>query len=176
LNSIVVHHLSENPHIVYGILAAHRQIEFLGQLTLNSALREVQDRQRSQRNALNTNKHKNPSKGKGRESTEEICSPRNEKSDSGHDGVRGSHTSFESLGEESELPFSMSPPSTRPGSVIGAHSELPNRVLGKNEPEFDVSLDEVMAQIAAGGRNNFAPTNDWVSELSLLYPLSDGHP
>src|ERR1700733_9695951 len=40
-NSIILHHLSENANLVYGILSAHKTFEDLGTFTLSRGLREI---------------------------------------------------------------------------------------------------------------------------------------
>lgn len=171
MNSMVTHHMSENPHVVYGILAEHRRIEFLSQFTLNSALREIRFRQASQ-HGENQTAHNTIGKGKRRESETPNNMTRNEKSDvSIYDRTQGGYPSFDSLGEEHELQFTMSPPSTRTASVSGLDNIQVGKGDVKADTETDISLDEIMAQLTTLGKGNFIPTDDWVLSWQKRLPL-----
>jgi len=186
-NSVILHHLSENPNLVYGILSAHKAFEDLGTFTLSRGLREIKRLQLAKEEQ--TRKTDGNVKGKGSANFGESVDPGAEKnrlleSESGVndmlvDSAEMMHDVPPSEGHiDGELevvtqsfmsPSSESPPN---GSVSVSTSEKARGKMKERRSsslETNSSLDRVATP--GIGRNGFVPTQEWVTSWHQGLPL-----
>ena len=177
-NSIIAHHPSENPNVIYALLRAHRTFEDLGTFTLASGLRDVRRIQR----AKEEQSRPANSKGKSRAGEEVYDQPHEEKQrmldrENSSLGISSREQSVDSLTEVRVVPrdspqleeSAAAQPLVSPTIEQTALSNFPSAVSEKargKRPErslssdTDNSLDRVTA--TAVGRNGFVPTQEWV--------------
>lgn len=185
-NSVVLHHLSENPNLTYGILSTHKTFEDLGTFTLSRGLREIKRVQ----SAKEEQTRKLDSKGKGSADYSESSDPGAEKtrlleSESGagdmqidsvenmHDIPRYPERQEDRRDGELEVVTQsfMSPNLEAPlsGGVPVATSE---KARGKMKERRSLSLEtnSSLDRVAASGvgRNGFVPTQEWVGLTPLF--------
>jgi hypothetical protein len=186
-NSIIAHHPSENPNVIYALLRAHRTFEDLGTFTLASGLRDVRRMQRAkeeQSRAADT-------KGKSRAEEEVYDQPHEEKQRmlerENSLGISSREQSVDSLTEVRVIPrdsplleeSAATQPLVSPTIDQAAPSNFPSAVSEKARGKMperrsisldtDNSLDRVTA--TAVGRNGFVPTQEWVTSWQQGLPL-----
>ncbi|KAH9946300.1 high-temperature-induced dauer-formation protein-domain-containing protein [Epithele typhae] len=77
--SILLHNLSENPNVIYGLIRAHKQFEDLGTFTLARGLREIRRVQQTKEERARQKQDAATAKGKRRITDEEQGDPASEK-------------------------------------------------------------------------------------------------
>ena len=175
-NSIILHHLAENPNLIYGMLRAHKTFEDLGTFTLARGLREI----RRVQLAKEEQAKKGDTKGKGRalgdlESGEE---PSVEKARLLESEASSRRESSE-LNPDPSLPSRDSPqrgvslddeaPRMLVSPTMGTIPEdvLSEKVRGKMRERASMSVDMTRSleriALAGIGRNRFVPTQEWVT-------------
>jgi High-temperature-induced dauer-formation protein len=174
-NNIILHNLTDNPNLIYGMLRAHKLFEELGTFTLARGLREV----RRVQLAREEHAQKGDAKGKSRAVSDVIGEeeePQDEKArllESEADSRRDSadvpvaaESRQQSLDEENSVSASPLMPPPISGDVNPA-SDLSEKARGKMRARGSLSNDMTrsLEQIAATGvgRNGFVPTQEWVS-------------
>jgi hypothetical protein len=187
-SSVILHHLPDNPNLIYGILSAHKSFEDLGTFTLSRGLREIKRVQLAKEEQAR--KTEGTPKGKGPADSAEETDPGAEKarllqseslnSLTNTDSVenlagspRQSEAQEERTDTEAEVVTQsfMSPGTDSPmaGSFAIAASE---KARGKMKERRSLSLDtsSSLDRIAAAGvgRNGFVPTQEWVSRIYHL--------
>ncbi|TBU66059.1 high-temperature-induced dauer-formation protein-domain-containing protein [Dichomitus squalens] len=194
-NGVLLHNLSENPNLVYGIVRAHKQFEDLGVFTLARGLREIRRVQQAKEERARQQATGGADKGKSRAPRdEEEGDPAAEKArllsrEMSLDLPRRTE-STDTLPEEpareeeqqaSTRPL-MSPTaletpgiSTPPGGGQNA-AGMSEKARGKMRAagrslsgDMTGSLERLAA--AGVGRNGFVPTQEWVSSWHQGLPL-----
>ncbi|KAH0584230.1 hypothetical protein H2248_009784 [Termitomyces sp. 'cryptogamus'] len=184
-NAVILHHLTENANLIYGIISSHKVFEDLGTFTLARGLREIKRVQQAKEEQAH--KTEGDSKGKASSRPEVDEDPGAEKArlleseggvaltgtDSAEDIPRERHSSDtqERDGDSEVLTQSfMSPGSETPG-----RGSLSEKARGKmrerrsSSLDADSSIDRVLA--AGVGRNGFVPTQEWVTSWQQGLPL-----
>jgi hypothetical protein len=163
LNSIIAHNVSENPHMVLGLLASHRRITFLSRLTLESAMHEISsteggDTDRSARESI-----RGSHKGKAPELTsqEDEHFRSHKPRDSGGDF----NTSLESLSDSIEHPKL---------PILSGRDSSQGAIMDVSAPAGKlitiIYVEEDWKEIARVGRSGFAPSAEWVRAVgSQIY-------
>jgi hypothetical protein len=168
INSVVTRHLCESPHLVYGLLAAHRQIDTLTNFTLASGLQEIRHQQRKLELQQKPADSSSTNKGKSRD-INTLTEP------SGLDqkvSLRDDlHHSLDSLHDElqSEIGANTASPTTHLASTLGSiHSS--EKQLGKMRQGRSQSMDGLSGLLATVGKNGFMPSEEWVrhDDLQIL--------
>ncbi|KAK0503006.1 high-temperature-induced dauer-formation protein-domain-containing protein [Armillaria luteobubalina] len=173
-NYVILHHLAENPNLIYGIISSHKIFEDLGTFTLSRGLREI----RRVQLAKEEQSRKTPTTRNPRESAEGPES-RMEK------GRLLSSESQDQL-EETASPDHdaetsvVVPPMSPTGEAIptadpAIASSVSEKARGKMKERRSLSSDTTISleRVAASGigRNGFIPTHDWVSSWQEGLPL-----
>jgi len=195
-NSIIAHHLAENPNLIYGLLRSHKTFEDLGTFTLARGLREIRRIQLAkEEQARNAN-----SKGKSRADLEDD-QPHTEKQRMlerensnalGHSSKSPSADSLTEVrvdprsGPREDAPTPQDESASSQTIISSPTTEmLPNesstlrseKARGKMKErsssslETDVNLERIMA--AGVGRNGFVPTQEWVGHFHTHCPHLD---
>jgi len=185
-NSIIAHHPSENPNVIYALLRAHRTFEDLGTFTLAGGLRDVRRIQR----AKEEQSRAADSKGKSRAREEVYDQPHEEKQKmldrENSLGISSREQSVDSLTEvrvvprdspqleESAAPQLLVSPTIDQTALTNFQSAVSEKARGKmpersQSSDTDNSLDRVTA--TAVGRNGFVPTQEWVTSWQQGLPL-----
>jgi hypothetical protein len=178
-NSVILHNLSENPNLVYGILTTHKTFEDLGTFTLSRGLREIRRVQLAKEELAQNKDGKSKGKSSADETGEE--EPSNEKArlleseQSGEndlatleEGTRqpGAWDGTRSPEENSPAQSLASPTSEEVSSVAGPASTVSEKAKGKRRAPRSMSMDVTgsLERIAAAGvgKNGFVPTQEWV--------------
>ncbi|KAF8061471.1 high-temperature-induced dauer-formation protein-domain-containing protein [Lyophyllum atratum] len=190
-NSVILHHLSDNANLVYGILSAHKTFEDLGTFTLSRGLREIkrvqQTKEEQARKAEGTHKGKAPGepdensdpgteKARLLESEGATPLPITESIESLPETMRDSDGQEERKDQDGEILTRsfMSPNTDSPihGNFSMAASE---KARGKMKERRSLSQDtnSSLDRIAAAGvgRNGFVPTQEWVTSWQQGLPL-----
>lgn len=192
-NGVILHHLDENPNLVYSILRSHKAFEDLGTFTLARGLREVKRIQKAKeeqaQEKLGTVKGKNASTERDDEEPHEekarllrtetrdalglsTASEQEERLPRQSQTPPIGRLSLEGRGQSDEMPSGqplMSPTTAElPMSLPGSDLDLSEKARGKmRERPRSTSLDTTssLERIAAAGigRNGFIPTQEWVS-------------
>ncbi|KAJ8481660.1 hypothetical protein ONZ45_g15231 [Pleurotus djamor] len=156
LNSIILHHLSDNPHLVYNILTSHKLFESLGTFTLAKGLRDIK---RAKEEATRKLDGKNNAPVRDSEDLD-------------------TQTEKARLMENEELRMSSTEQLPETNSAEDLTTEAPassisEKLRGKmKERSRSMSLDIVdPAAAAAVGRNGFVPTQEWVTSWQQGLPL-----
>lgn len=167
-NSVIFHHLSDNPNLLYGILTAHKIFQDLGTFTLARGLREIKrvELAREEQAAQSERDRKAPSR---QEDDLESGDPHAEKVRllQQQDGIlqREAESSRDASTEDGEgtvvRPIISQSSESAPGTPTS------EKARGKMRERRSLSLDtdssaERMAS-AGVGRNGFVPTQEWVS-------------
>ncbi|KAI0807242.1 high-temperature-induced dauer-formation protein-domain-containing protein [Fomes fomentarius] len=184
-NGVVLHNLSENSNLVYGIIHAHKQFEDLGTFTLARGLREVRRIQQAKEERAKQGKG-SLDKGKSRAADIEEGAPASEKarllrSEADSLDLPRNTESTDTLPEGHARPL-MSPTategsglSTPPSDGLAAMSEKARgkmRAAGRSlSGDMTGSLEHLAA--AGVGRNGFVPTQEWVSSWHQGLPLDN---
>ncbi|KIK59645.1 hypothetical protein GYMLUDRAFT_44080 [Collybiopsis luxurians FD-317 M1] len=175
-NSVVLHHLSENPNLIHGILAAHKTFEDLGTFTLARGLREIRRVQLAKEDQAR--KSSLDSKRKGRRvSIDEEHSSELKKNlvpeDGQNDGDEVLPTQPQSA--EADAAIATEPIVSPTGESIRSAHPASEKAKGKmKQRRSSSSLDAgSLERIAASGigRNGFVPTPEWVASWQQGLPL-----
>lgn len=172
-NSVILHHLPENAHLIYAILQAHKTFEELGTFTLARGLREIR---RVQLAKEEPNKRPDSKNSSPRVSSD-VREPQEEKA-----------RLLESEGNSEDSPSQLGPegstatiPVVSPTAdgIAGAENisaDLSEKARGKMKARRSGSLDISLERIAATGvgRNGFVPTQEWVI-LSFHFQVCGFH-
>ncbi|EGN94259.1 hypothetical protein SERLA73DRAFT_114402 [Serpula lacrymans var. lacrymans S7.3] len=194
-NSVLFHHLGDNPNLLYAILTAHKSFETLGTFTLSRGLREIKRvqlaKEEQARKAESGNDTKNGRMQKETEPedahAEKVRLLRSESMglsgdiESGEIMVEGSphHDRLEerSSQEETSVTYPLMSPTVgnipmMSDGIVGSASE---KARGKMKARRSESLDTTSSvdRIAAAGvgRNGFVPTQEWVTSWQQGLPL-----
>ncbi|KAJ7285605.1 high-temperature-induced dauer-formation protein-domain-containing protein [Mycena rebaudengoi] len=180
-NSVILHNLSANPNLIYGILSSHKTFEDLGTFTLSRGLREI----RRVQLAKEEQARKADIKGKGPRDTREDEQPHEEKakllrneSETAPEAIEDQETSPR-RSQEQDPEISMvlpTSPTSETNPMSGqASSSASEKVRGKMRARRSQSLDTngSLDQVAAAGvgRNGFVPTQEWVTSWQQGLPL-----
>ncbi|KAF8212473.1 high-temperature-induced dauer-formation protein-domain-containing protein [Mycena galopus ATCC 62051] len=177
-NSVILHNLSANPNLIYGILSAHKTFEDLGTFTLSRGLREI----RRVQLAKEEQARKADTKGKGSQTPDDEPQPHEEKAKllrhesenalSQNDSTEASPRPSQGQDPEISLDLPSSPTSSEniPGSTSGSEKAR-GKMKARRSQSLDRngSLDRVAA--AGVGRNGFVPTQEWVTSWQQGLPL-----
>ncbi|KAH7915968.1 high-temperature-induced dauer-formation protein-domain-containing protein [Hygrophoropsis aurantiaca] len=187
-NSVIFHHLSDNPNLLYAILGAHKTFEDLGTFTLSRGLREItrvqliredQDRQTERGGKTDRSNFGGDTEDAHAEKTRLLRSESNNAIDSPTDSpiyisADANDLEYNSSDDPAMIRPLMSPTSEAPttSNTTGTTSE---KAKGKMRERRSVSLDatsSVERISAAGiGRNGFLPTQEWVTSWQQGLPL-----
>ena len=185
-NEVVLHNLSENPNLVYGIIRAHKQFEDLGTFTLARGLREIRRVQQAKEERAKQGKG-SIDKGKSRAPDEEEGgTPASEKarllrSETDSLDLPRVTESTDTLPEGHARPVDEEQPPTRPlmsptaaespglpTPLVEGRAAVSEKARGKMRAagrslsgDMTGSLERLAA--AGVGRNGFVPTQEWVS-------------
>ncbi|KAF4576865.1 hypothetical protein EYR36_000537 [Pleurotus pulmonarius] len=162
-NSVILYHLTENPHLIYNILNSHKVFEDLGTFTLARGLREIKRARIAKEEA--TRKDGNQ-KSKMRASDIEEGDPHSEK-------VRLMELEERRTNSTEQLPEAQRTDSTDALPLNGTPaSSISEKARGKMKERRSVSLDNIdPAAAAAVGRNGFVPTQEWVTSWQQGLPM-----
>ncbi|EIW85271.1 hypothetical protein CONPUDRAFT_118003 [Coniophora puteana RWD-64-598 SS2] len=182
-NSIISHHLTENPHLLYAILSAHKTFEDLGTFTLARGLRDIQ----RSRTLKEEQTHRDEQQSQGGKGLGQVEGAHEEK-------ARLLRTeSDQALGSAAETVFAVDDeedqedeatgttgaaevtrPLMSPTSEISPPTTGPSeKVKGKMRARRSISVDEAGTAVSAAsvGRNGFVPTQEWVTSWQQGLPL-----
>jgi hypothetical protein len=183
-NSAILHNLSDNANLIYGILTAHKAFEDLGTFTLARGLREIKRVQLAKEELARRNEAKLKANSLANETGEEE-EPSDEKarlleSEQGdenglaslEEGTRDPQTRHEPLNPEEDLPTQPLGTSEEQTSTAGPAPAVSEKARGKRRAQRSMSMDTTgsLERIAAAGvgKNGFVPTQEWVSSLSTI--------
>jgi len=172
-NSIILHHLSENPNFIYGVLTAHKTFEDLGTFTLSRGLREIkrvqlakEEQARTAEGRLKGKDHEEeePSVEKARFLESEHAEEANlETLEEGR--LSGNQGGPHSLQDDSTTQSLASATFETP-PFAGSASAVSEKARGKMRAQRSTSMDTTgsLERIAAVGvgKNGFVPTQEWV--------------
>ncbi|KAJ7489937.1 high-temperature-induced dauer-formation protein-domain-containing protein [Mycena galericulata] len=178
-NAVLLHNLSANPNILYGILSAHKTFEDLGTFTLSRGLREI----RRVQLAKEEQARKADLKGKGPRVLDDDAQPHEEKAKllrtesetalALSETVEAQESSpQESPGQDPEI--SMVLPTSPTSETMPASTSASEKVRGKMKARRSQSSDTTgLDRVAAAGigRNGFVPTQEWVTSWQQGLPL-----
>ncbi|KAI0262890.1 high-temperature-induced dauer-formation protein-domain-containing protein [Gloeopeniophorella convolvens] len=192
-NSVIAHHPSENPNLVYAIIRSHKTFEDLGTFTLASGLRDVRRIQQAKEEQSRANN----AKGKSRAAEGEHDQPHEEKQRmlerENALELASREQSVDNLTEVRIVPRDSPPqdpgnnvedtpstqplmsPTIEPTVLSGFPTAVSEKARGKMRErrsmsmDTDNSLDRVTA--TAVGRNGFVPTQEWVTSWQQGLPL-----
>ncbi|KAH7930903.1 hypothetical protein BV22DRAFT_1028069 [Leucogyrophana mollusca] len=188
-NSVIFHHLSDNPNLLYSIITAHKTFEDLGTFTLSRGLREIKRvqlaKEEQARQAERNRKNEPTNSGDGTEDAHaEKTRLLQTESNSALELSRETESSArepdsddidDSTGDDPAVtrPL-MSPISEAPTASITA-TATSEKARGKMRARRSLSLDTTSSveRIAAAGigRNGFLPTQEWVTSWQQGLPL-----
>ncbi|KZT11488.1 uncharacterized protein LAESUDRAFT_692396 [Laetiporus sulphureus 93-53] len=186
-NSVLLHHLSENPNLVYGILHAHKAFEDLGTFTLARGLREIRriqeardERARVADGTVDKGKRKADEHAEEQPHEEKARLLRSESTMSTEITIQSPSEVLsrrESISEEepaTTVPL-MSPTTTEPPTISRRVTEPSEKARGKMRAGRSMSVEmtgslESLAATAVG-RNGFIPTQEWVTSWQQGLPL-----
>jgi hypothetical protein len=181
-NSVILHNLSENQNLIYGILTAHKSFEDLGTFTLSRGLREIKRVQLAKEELARKSEGNPKSKGTS-DSTGEEEEPHDEKArlleneGSGALGRLGETDSTENVNLPQEQEVSTTQPiaSTTSEGTASPSDGAPSfseKARGKMKARRSISLDTAssldLVAAAGVGRNGFVPTQEWVRFLPAM--------
>jgi hypothetical protein len=179
-NSVILHHLQENPHLVYSILTSHKSFEDLGTFTLSRGLREIRRVQtareeQAKRNAADKGKAKSDAHGEEEAHEEKARLLESESAVSSNlsqleEGLSSANISSDERTTDSPA----SPPGT-PAHNQNSSGYVSEKARGKQRAtrrsmsvDASDSIENLQRFTAAGiGRNGFVPTQEWVSVHKL---------
>ncbi|KAF8631409.1 hypothetical protein AX17_005087 [Amanita inopinata Kibby_2008] len=183
-NSVIHHHPSENPNLLYGIISSHRIFEDLGTFTLARGLREIRrvqlTKEEQARRLENHSKDRSSidSLDAGREKArllenEAIASATTAPIQSGTSSPRHPEA-HEDHPEQEGSRASPVATSNSPADVT-IEEAISEKARGKMKERRSTSVDMSSTPerlVAAGiGRNGFVPTQEWVSSWQQGLPL-----
>ena len=173
-NSIILHNLSDNPNLIYGILTAHKTFKDLGTFTLSRGLREIRRIQLAKEEQVRQTEGR--AKGKSAADNEEPSAEKARLLGSEQLGETELGTLEEGTREPDVLGGAHSPedePSARTLSSLTsevlppAGSTLSEKARGKMKARRSLSVEMTgsLERIAAQGvgKNGFVPTQEWVT-------------
>ncbi|TFK55288.1 hypothetical protein OE88DRAFT_1675005 [Heliocybe sulcata] len=186
-NAVILHNLSDNPHLIYAILGSHKAFEDLGTFTLARGLRDVRRAQLAKEEQA----QRVENSGSGRADSEASRESRIEKarlvqrdSDNALGLSRATISEEPAAGGAAEATSTSEDdsPSTQPlmSPTAGETPTRPNsppsvseKARGKMKERRSVSMDQSLERIAAAGigRNGFVPTQEWVTSWQQGLPL-----
>ncbi|KAJ7694128.1 high-temperature-induced dauer-formation protein-domain-containing protein [Mycena rosella] len=179
-NAAILHNLSENPNMIYGILSAHKTFEDLGTFTLSRGLREI----RRVQLAKEEQARKADLKGKGPRDPGDDSQPHEEKAkllrtesetalSRSEPAEVQENSPRQSQGQDPEI--SMVLPTSPTSETIPESTSTSEKARGKMRARRSHSLDTngSLDRIAAAGvgRNGFVPTQEWVTSWQQGLPL-----
>ncbi|KAH7889801.1 high-temperature-induced dauer-formation protein-domain-containing protein [Phlebopus sp. FC_14] len=186
-NSVIFHHLSDNPNLLYAIITSHKTFQELGTFTLARGLREIrraelakEDQDRREERDTKENSLKEMDLEAGDPEAEKARLLRNDsdpalRADADAQSSRPSnHTSVEEGNGGDGSTITQSVASSTPGSPTSS-TPTSEKARGKMRERNSLSLDatrtaERVASSGAG-RNGFVPTQQWVSSWQQGLPL-----
>ncbi|KAJ7581051.1 high-temperature-induced dauer-formation protein-domain-containing protein [Mycena floridula] len=178
-NSVVAHHLTENPHLIYAILQAHKAFEDLGTFTLSRGLREIRCTQlaKEEQSRKTENKTSSPRESGDRRDHREphLEKARLLESEGVIATTPTAEVDLESGSAEASTAPVVSPTADSiavPDSIASAMS-VSEKARGKMKERRSGSMDDSLERIAAAGvgRNGFVPTQEWVTSWQQGLPL-----
>lgn len=177
-NSVILHNLSDNPNLIYGILTAHKTFEDLGTFTLSRGLREIrrvqlakeeqarqaEGRAKGKSAARDVDNEEEPSAEKARllesEQLGETDLETLEEGTREPDVREGAHSpEDEPAAHPLNSPTSEMPPPA--GSAVSEKARGKMRARRSMSVEMTGSLERIAAQ--GVGKNGFVPTQEWVT-------------
>lgn len=188
-NSVVFHHLSDNPNLLYAIITAQKTFEELGTFTLTRGLREIQRVQQiKEEQASQAERDRKDGPQQERESVESAHQEKlrllkNESDPAFTIALDIESASFSGedleagLGghEQTEARPLTSPPSeSSPTTSTRTTTAVSEKARGKMKARRSLSSDTINGDrmAAAGvGRNGFLPTQEWVTSWQQGLPL-----
>lgn len=167
-SSVILHNLSDNPNLIYGILTAHKTFEDLGTFTLSRGLREIKRVQLAKEELARKTEGKSRDKSLTDE-TDEQEEPSDEKARL-LESEQGGENDLATLEEGTRQPDNLD--GTR-NANLPMSEELPSvaeptseKARGKRRAQRSMSMDATgsLERIAAAGvgKNGFVPTQEWV--------------
>ncbi|KIJ69506.1 hypothetical protein HYDPIDRAFT_106142 [Hydnomerulius pinastri MD-312] len=185
-NSVIFHHLSDNPNLLYAIISAHKTFQELGTFTLARGLREIKRVELAKEEQARQSERTRKERGR-REDDLEAGDAHEEKarllrneSDTALAGGRDaepSHVSNDASSEDEnngEGP-TVTRPLMSPTSESPPNSSTSEKARGKMRERRSLSLDtnnSVERLASAGiGKNGFVPTQEWVTSWQQGLPL-----
>jgi hypothetical protein len=180
-NSVIFHHLSDNPNLLYAIITAHVTFQELGTFTLAHGLREIKRIELAKEEQARQSERDRKGRG-SREDDLEAGDPHAEKArllrndsdaalatdreaESSHDPNNAS-TQDENGGEGPVV----ARPVISPSSESTPSTSTSEKARGKMRERRSLSLEinsSVERNASVGiGRNGFVPTQEWVSVCS----------
>jgi len=176
-NAVILHNLSANPNLIYGILSAHKTFEDLGTFTLSRGLREirrVQLAKEEQARKADVRGKAPQAPGDDSQAHEEKAKLLRHESESAlgqNDSTEASPRQSQGQDPEISMVLPTSPTSENmPGSTSGSEKAR-GKMRARRSQSLDRngSLDRVAA--AGVGRNGFVPTQEWVTSWQQGLPL-----
>ncbi|KAG6861725.1 hypothetical protein C0995_012729 [Termitomyces sp. Mi166 len=181
-NAVILHHLTENANLIYGILSSHKVFEDLGTFTLARGLREIKRVQQAKEEQAH--KVEGNSKGKAPSNSDSGEDPGSEKArlleseggavlprtDSAEEILIERH-SLDTQERDSEV---VTQSFMSPGSETPSRGSLSEKARGKMRERRSSSLDvDSIDRVAPAGvgRNGFVPTQEWVTSWQQGLPL-----
>ena len=171
-NAIIIHHLSDNPNVVYNIIRQHKTFEDLGTFTLARGLREIRRVQLAEegRSRGSTGEPKNkPIDAHAERSRDEKINLIRKESQHSLDSDRPDDIEAQrqtATDDESRVGRPLNSPSAPHASVSGQQDGPSEKVRGKMRAGRSMSDDMTgsLERLAASGvgRNGFVPTEEWV--------------
>ncbi|KAF9228020.1 hypothetical protein BS17DRAFT_747084 [Gyrodon lividus] len=185
-NSVIFHHLSDNPNLLYAIITAHATFQELGTFTLAHGLREikrielakeeqVRQSERDRKGLISReddleagNPHAEKARLLRNDSNAALATDR--EAESSHDP---NNVSVED--ENSEEGPAVAHPVISPSSENIPSTSTSEKARGKMRERRSLSLEinsSVERNASAGvGRNGFVPTQEWVTSWQQGLPL-----
>ena len=174
-NSIILHNLSDNPNLIYGILTAHKTFKDLGTFTLSRGLREIRRIQLAKEEQA----RQVEGRAKGMSAADNEEEPSAEKArllgseqlgetelETLEEGTREPDVLGRAHSPEDEpwartlssLAFEVPPPA---GSTLSEKARGKMKARRSLSVEMTGSLERIAAQ--GVGKNGFVPTQEWVT-------------
>ncbi|KAG1883192.1 high-temperature-induced dauer-formation protein-domain-containing protein [Suillus subluteus] len=188
-NSVIFHHLSDNPNLLYAVITAQKTFEELGTFTLARGLREIQRVQRiKEEQASKAERDRKDGPQQERASVESAHQEKlrllkNESDPAFTIALDIESTSFSGEDLEAGLggheqtetrPLTSSPSENSPTTSTGTITAASEKARGKMKARRSMSSDTINGDrmAAAGvGRNGFLPTQEWVTSWQQGLPL-----
>ncbi|KAL0947175.1 hypothetical protein HGRIS_013299 [Hohenbuehelia grisea] len=179
-NAIILHNLSENPHLVYNILSAHRTFEDLGTFTLTKGLREIRRVQQAKEEQIKKGDQDAKAQTKAGSLDGDEPTPGDEKARllERESQDRLSQSTDNILGaQQPTRSDNASPPTaeTTADEPAVSHPLISEKARGKMKERRSMSLDTTSSadRVTASnvGRNGFIPTQEWVTSWQQGLPM-----
>ncbi|KAF7968571.1 hypothetical protein HWV62_30117 [Athelia sp. TMB] len=187
-NSIILHHFSDNPNLIYGLLTAHKTFEDLGTFTLARGLREIRRAQLAKEEQARKKNRDTKGKGPAGDIGEDE-DPSAEKARLLEREQAGENELADLEEGTRQIDFSATPtppdvestarPLTSPTSetvpLADASGAVSEKVRGKMRARRSTSVETSgsLERVAATGvgKNGFVPTQEWVTSWQQGLPL-----